>query len=206
MCLMIRISMVLHPPPSSPPPPLTLFHKMSRIADCQCDISCFPLSLFFSPCFCCCFFFLCVSRLCSKYGLCLCVSICVCVCVCESVCSRNCVAHFLRMPTMATATATALVSAAWNTFFVSMETGMICPQPETCSMLWPPSPSPFSLHYTLVSFRPDRSVTGKTTRDFPSTIFQSLPRLLVSRSHLFLKVVSDSLTRKTIWTHKGFWE
>lgn len=134
-----------------------------------------------------------------------CVCVCLFVCVCESVCSRNCVAHFLRMPTMATATA--LVSAAWNTFFVSMETGMICPQPETCSMLWPPSPSPpFSPHYTLVSFRPDRSVTGKTTRDFPSTIFQSLPRLLVSRSYLFLKVVSDSLTRKTIWTHKGFWE
>lgn len=80
MCLMIRISMVPHPPSPPPPsPPLTLFHKMSRIADCQCDISCFPLSLCFSPCFCCCFFFLCVSRLCSKYGLCLCVSICVCV-------------------------------------------------------------------------------------------------------------------------------
>lgn len=62
-----------------------------------------------------------------------CVCVCLFVCVCESVCSRNCVAHFLRMPTMATATA--LVSVAWNTFCVSMETGMICPQPETCSML-----------------------------------------------------------------------
>lgn len=144
------------------------------------------LSLSFSPCFC--FFFLCVCLVFVLNMDCVCLS----VCVCESVCSRNCVAYFLQMPTMAMA----MVSAAWNTFFVSMETGMICPQPETCSMLRPPF-SPHSV-CTLVSFRPDRSVTGKTTRFSIDNFSKFASSLLVSLRISFSKLSRAAYTENNL--------
>lgn len=202
MCLMIRITMV--PPPPPPSPPLTLFHKMSRIADCQCDISCFFPSLPTSP------LASASSCVCLVFVLnmdCVCLYMCVsiCVSVCESVCSRNCVAHFLRMPTMAMAMA--MLSAAWNTFFVSMETGMICPQPETCSMLRPPFPL---LHSTSLWSPLDRiAVWLEKPQDFPSTIFQSLPRLCylfvsLSQSCLGLGYTENNLNPQRVLGIKKF--
>lgn len=82
---------------------------MSHIARCQCDMPYFSslsLSLLgFS-----------VSLLCSKYGLYLPVSVCV---------SQNCVAVAVALGSFPTNTNDGC--ERWNTFFVSMETGMICP-------------------------------------------------------------------------------
>lgn len=84
---------------------------MSHIARCQCDMPYFSsLSLSLSWVSLCLFFVLNMDCIC----LCLCVSVKIVLLLLLPS------ALFLRIPTMA-------ASGAWNTFFVSMETGMICP-------------------------------------------------------------------------------
>lgn len=198
MCLMIRISMV--PPPPPPSPPLTLFHKMSRIADCQCDISCFfPSLLSFSPCFCF-FFFLCVSRLCSKYGLCLSVYVCLYLCVCVSqfvveivlLISYEC--QRWRWRWRCWALLGTRFSFRWKQEWFAPSQKLV----RCCDL---PSPSSTTLWSPL-----DRIAVWvwKNHKIFHRQFFKVC--VFGISSYLFLKVVSGLVIRKTIWTHKGFWE